>query len=77
MEICVISGKGGTGKTTVAVNLALACQIGIFLDCDVDTPNLHLLLKPHIISEENYYGPKIAVLNKSKCLASRVTRHIS
>ena len=49
MIISVASGKGGTGKTTVAVNLALALQSGNpvqFLDCDVEEPNAHFFLKP-------------------------------
>ncbi len=45
MKIAVASGKGGTGKTTVAVNLALSIGECTLLDCDVEEPNIHMLLK--------------------------------
>ena len=49
MVVSVASGKGGTGKTTVAVNLALSLEGDVqFLDCDVEEPNAHIFLKPKI-----------------------------
>jgi MinD superfamily P-loop ATPase len=53
--ISIASGKGGTGKTTVAVNLALSLEDVQLLDCDVEEPNVHLLLHPKIIEEESVY----------------------
>ncbi|MDW5564042.1 MAG: ATP-binding protein [Methanomassiliicoccus sp.] len=51
MKIAVASGKGGTGKTTIAVNLALAIEGDVqLLDCDVEGPNAHLFLRPCIES---------------------------
>lgn len=46
MNIAVLSGKGGTGKTFVSVNLAVAAQRATYIDCDVEEPNGHLFLKP-------------------------------
>ena len=50
MRVAVASGKGGTGKTTVAVNLAVtAARVGLrtaYVDCDVEEPNGHIYLKP-------------------------------
>jgi len=48
MKIAVASGKGGTGKTSVTVNLALSLGKTQILDCDVEEPNVHLLLRPTI-----------------------------
>ncbi|MCU0666961.1 MAG: ATP-binding protein [Candidatus Omnitrophica bacterium] len=52
MIISVASGKGGTGKTTVAVNLALSLSNIQLLDCDVEEPNAHIFLKPKISAEK-------------------------
>ncbi|WP_026184057.1 4Fe-4S dicluster domain-containing protein [Desulfitobacterium hafniense] len=52
MKIAVLSGKGGTGKTLVAVNLAAAAQKATYIDCDVEEPNGHLFFKPEDLREE-------------------------
>ena len=66
MIISVASGKGGTGKTTVAVNLALSIKNTQFLDCDVEEPNAHIFLKPAIKSKYKITVP-VPKINKEKC----------
>jgi MinD superfamily P-loop ATPase len=55
MILSIASGKGGTGKTTVAVNMALSLKDVQLLDCDVEEPNVHLLLHPEINEEKPVY----------------------
>ena len=66
MIITVASGKGGTGKTTVAVNLALSIGNAQVLDCDVEEPNAHTLLHPSNITTETVTAPT-PVVDKEKC----------
>jgi MinD superfamily P-loop ATPase len=67
--ISVASGKGGTGKTTVAASLAYVTKGSVFIDCDVEEPNGHLLLRPTIFSEESACKtlPEIAEEQCIKC----------
>ncbi|MFH0790146.1 MAG: ATP-binding protein [Candidatus Omnitrophota bacterium] len=67
MIISVASGKGGTGKTTVAVNLALSLKNVQFLDCDVEEPNAHIFLKPVIKKQNKAYIP-VPKIDESKCV---------
>lgn len=66
MIVSVASGKGGTGKTSVAVNLALSVGNVQLLDCDVEEPNAHLLLHPKIDREKSVYLP-VPVVDESLC----------
>ncbi|MBN1823009.1 MAG: ATP-binding protein [Endomicrobiales bacterium] len=66
MIISIASGKGGTGKTTVAVNLALSVVNTQLLDCDVEEPNAHLFLKPEIANSVPAYTP-VPVIDEQKC----------
>ncbi len=66
MIISIASGKGGTGKTTVAVNLALSLNNVQLLDCDVEEPNVGLFLKPKILTTEDA-NVSMPVFDKGKC----------
>ncbi|MBL7118027.1 MAG: ATP-binding protein [Candidatus Syntrophoarchaeum sp.] len=67
-QITVISGKGGTGKTTLVGSFAALAENKVIADCDVDAPDLHLLLHPEIIKKEEFKGLKVAVMDKTKCV---------
>jgi MinD superfamily P-loop ATPase len=81
MRIVVASGKGGTGKTTVAVNLAIALAgMGrpvVYADCDVEEPNGHIFLKPDMQSSEEV-GVPVPIVDLDACTAcgecSRICR---
>lgn len=66
MIISVASGKGGTGKTTVAVNLALSLENVQLIDCDVEEPNVHILLQPRIHETKPVYT-RIPVISEELC----------
>jgi MinD superfamily P-loop ATPase len=68
MELTIISGKGGTGKTTVAVALADLNQNAVKADCDVDAPNLYLYYKGEDVEREPFSGSKLAIVNEQLCV---------
>lgn len=68
MIISVLSGKGGTGKTLVSVNLAAVLDNAQYMDCDVEEPNGFIFLKPEL-REKKKVKVKEPVIDKAKCLA--------
>ena len=67
-EIVIISGKGGTGKTSLAASFAMLGGMDVVVaDCDVDAADMHLLLEPDFAKPEDFYGGELAVINQDKC----------
>jgi|SRR5690554_969702 len=66
-EITLLSGKGGTGKTSIAAAFATLADKPIVCDNDVDAANLHLLLKPEIIESNLFAGGEKAIVDAEKC----------
>ena len=66
-ELVVISGKGGTGKTSIVAAFAGLAKKVTFADCDVDAADLHLILKPNIKQKSDFSGGKRATIIAEKC----------
>ncbi|MFW9830815.1 MAG: ATP-binding protein [Candidatus Thorarchaeota archaeon] len=71
-ELVVVSGKGGTGKTSITAALVAIARNPVIADCDVDAPNLHLLLRPKIQKAEEFIASKIAIIDSTLCKACGV-----
>ena len=67
-EIVVLSGKGGTGKTSIVGCFASIADNKVLVDCDVDAADLHLLLQPEIQKKEEFWSGQTAVIDKEKCV---------
>ncbi len=67
-ELVVISGKGGTGKTSIVGSFAALANNAVLADCDVDAADLHLLLQPDVKQTYDFCGGKSAVITKEKCI---------
>ena len=66
-EIVILSGKGGTGKTSIVGSFAALAQSKVLADCDVDAADLHLLLNPSIKEEHEFWSGQVAVIDEEKC----------
>jgi len=67
-KMTILSGKGGTGKTTITASLAVLSSEAVLADCDVDASNLHLLLKPEVKETIEFKGLNLAVIDPEKCI---------
>jgi MinD superfamily P-loop ATPase len=66
-ELVVLSGKGGTGKTSIVGSLAALAQSKVLADCDVDAADLHLLLGPSVKEDNEFWSGQVAVIDENKC----------
>ncbi len=66
-ELVIISGKGGTGKTSITASFAALANRAVFADCDVDAADLHLILNPEIRERHDFYSGHEAVIRKADC----------
>lgn len=66
-ELLVISGKGGTGKTTIVGSLAVLAKNKVLADCDVDAADLHLLLRPEVQEVHQFFGLPKAKIDAELC----------
>ena len=66
-EIVVLSGKGGTGKTTIVASFAALAQDKVMVDCDVDAADLYLLLQPAIKESQEFWSGQTAIIDEAKC----------
>lgn len=67
-QLTILSGKGGTGKTTLTASFAVLAKNAVVADCDVDAPDLHMLLHPEVLETQKFTGSKLAVIDPAKCL---------
>ncbi|MCR2043302.1 ATP-binding protein [Anaerosalibacter massiliensis] len=68
MELVVLSGKGGTGKTTIATTLSEFAKDVVRVDCDVEASNFYLFYDGKDIKKEDFYGGKVAYIDEDKCI---------
>ena len=72
-QLLILSGKGGTGKTTLSSAFISYANINVFADCDVDAPNLHLVTKQQNEPKvKDYYGMDKAVIDPERCIGCGV-----
>ncbi len=75
-EITILSGKGGTGKTSVVASLASLAKSKVMVDCDVDAADLYLLLKPTSQQKQEFWSGEKAVITEDKCTGCGLCREV-
>ena len=66
-EVVVLSGKGGTGKTSIVGSFAALAKSKVLVDCDVDAADLHLLLQPVMREKHEFWSGQVASIDEEKC----------
>lgn len=67
-ELVVLSGKGGTGKTSVTASFAMLAENAVLADCDVDAADLHLILQPEVEQQQTFYSGHTASIRQEDCM---------
>ena len=67
-QVTIISGKGGTGKTTITAAFAALSKNAVLADCDVDAADLHLILKPEVKKTVGFHGLPVAKIDEEACI---------
>jgi MinD superfamily P-loop ATPase len=75
-EIVVISGKGGTGKTSLAASFAVLARDPVIADCDVDAADLHLILKPSVLQKQEFRSGNEAIIRAGDCTGCGLCREL-
>jgi MinD superfamily P-loop ATPase len=69
-EIVIISGKGGTGKTSITASFGvIGAEDVVLADCDVDAADMHLLMQPDFEVAEDFYSGEVAFINQDECIS--------
>jgi MinD superfamily P-loop ATPase len=75
-ELVVLSGKGGTGKTSIVGSLAAIAGSKVLADCDVDAADLHLLLRPEVREEHEFWSGQVAAIDRERCTGCGLCRDL-
>jgi MinD superfamily P-loop ATPase len=75
-ELVIISGKGGTGKTSLTAAFASLAENNVLCDTDVDAADLHLLTNPDVIFHSDFQGGGVAVINQDRCVDCGLCRDL-
>jgi MinD superfamily P-loop ATPase len=75
-QLAIVSGKGGTGKTTLSSSFGALLNNAVLADCDVDAANLNLMFNGELKEKYDYYGGKKAIIDQNKCDKCGICKNI-